>query len=178
MPFETRRIPVCAFRERLSRPLSYFWESTPPDAPFPDPAVAQIRYPWRHQSFHECVPTRRGMNFSIATALAVSLSRSASGTARQINPHSSAWAALTRSPSKAILNDRARPTLRGKFHVVPMSGTMPRFGPKVATKNALWPAMVISQESARPRPPPAAGPLTFAMVGTGQFFKSANALLK
>ena len=40
--------------------------------------------------------------------------------------------------------------------VAAMSGTMPSIGPKVATKNADSAAMVMSQVSARPKPPPTA----------------------
>ncbi len=64
---------------------------------------------------------------------------------------------------------------RGRLQVVPKSGTMPSRGPKVATKWAELPATAMSQPSARPRPPPAATPLTRAIVGTGQATRARSA---
>ena len=106
-----------------------------------------------------------------------SVSSSALGTARQIRPHCSAWVALMRSPSKVMPSALARPMRNGILQVEPRSGTIPRLGPKVATKKADSAAMVMSHANARPSPPPAAAPLTRAMVGTGQSMRSRMAPL-
>ena len=104
-------------------------------------------------------------------------SSSASATALQIKPHCSAFVAGIRSPSNARPKARARPTRNGRFQVVPISGTMPKFGPKVATKNAECAATEISQAKANPNPPPAAAPFTLATVGTGHSIRSTRARL-
>ena len=57
---------------------------------------------------------------------------------------------------------------RGNDHVVPRSGTMPSFGPKVSTNSALSAATHTSATSASPTPPPAATPLTAATSGMGR----------
>ena len=93
-------------------------------------------------------------------------------------PHCNACSALTLSPSNVMPSALALPTRRGMLQVAPISGTMPRLGPKVATKNAEWAATVMSQAKAKPNPPPAAGPLIRAIVGTGQSISARMAALK
>ena len=63
---------------------------------------------------------------------------------------------------------RDLPARLGRLQVEPKSGTIPRRGPKVATKNDDLTAMVTSHAKASPIPPPAATPFTLATVGTGQ----------
>ena len=81
-------------------------------------------------------------------------------------PHSSAFSALTRSPSIIISAARARPIRAGTNAVEPPSGTSPMFT-KASRKKEEWAATIRSAESASEQPMPAAGPLTAETTGFG-----------
>ena len=68
------------------------------------------------------------------------------------------------------------PTRRGRNQVAPLSGTMARFT-KMELKRASAEAMRMSQASASEKPAPTQTPLTAAMLGLGQAWRKAGAIM-
>ena len=81
-----------------------------------------------------------------------------------MSPQSSARCASTRSPSIAIWNARALPTVAGTKSVEPPSGISPMFT-NASPKKADSAARIRSHASASDRPMPTAGPFTAATTG-------------
>mmetsp|Transcript_12762 Transcript_12762/g.36074 ORF Transcript_12762/g.36074 Transcript_12762/m.36074 type:complete len:206 (+) Transcript_12762:62-679(+) len=78
----------------------------------------------------------------------------------------------TSSPRNRIPMACCRPTARVRLWVTPRSGRIPSWGTKTRRKRDDSAMMTMSHARARPTPPPAAIPFTYATVGTFVFARS------
>src|SRR5664280_1198611 len=103
------------------------------------------------------------------------LAANASGSMRETSPICSASMASTRRLVNNSSMAVETPTVRGKSFEVPKSGPT-AIRANAVVKLAFAPAMRISHASASPSPPPAATPLTAAIVGCGSRYRERAAL--